>query len=66
MADEHHSTSSVQQEAGLLAWIKRKHIYWKLRFRYWRARRIQRRCAHEANARDWGDPNCIKCGKEIR
>lgn len=23
-------------------------------------------CKHVANAGDWGDPNCILCGKEIR
>ncbi len=27
------------------------------------------RCAagkHQGNARDWGDPDCVFCGKEIR
>lgn len=23
-------------------------------------------CRHQGNAKDVGDPNCVKCGKEIR
>jgi hypothetical protein len=29
-------------------------------------RRLEALCPHHANSRDWMDPNCIWCGKEIR
>lgn len=29
-------------------------------------RQVEALCTHEPNRQDVGDPNCIRCGKEIR